>query len=303
MCSASPLRQSFHAARSQQRTVGPPSIERFSVTESYPVPNSCPFTVARDSCLDSVQPNRSASCAAHHPSAELPRGPKPTEDCWATVMERFSVTKNRPAPNDCPFTVARDSRLDSVQPNRSASCAAHHPFGLSRSPKPTEDCWATVMERFSVTRIVQQNVVHSRWLETPVSIQCSQIVQRHVQRITFGRAFTRPEPTEDCWATVNGTLLGNQESSRTERLSIHGGSRLPSRFSAAKSFSVTCSASSANLSRSPKPTEDCWATVNGTLLGNQESTGTERLSIHGGSNSDNIYVHGSESVASTAWQR
>ncbi len=85
--------------------------------------------------------------------------------------------------------------------------------------------------------------------------------------------------------SVNRTLLGNQESSRTERLSIHGGSRLPSRFSAAKSFGVTVQriTPSAELSCGPEPTEDCWATVNGTLLGNQESSSTERLSIHGGS--------------------
>ncbi len=134
-CSASPLRQSFHAAQSQQRTVGPPS------------------------------------------------------------MERFSVTKNRPVPNSRPFTVARDS----------------------------------------------------------VSILCSRIIQRHVQRITSSAKLSRgPEPTEDCWATVNGTLLGNQKSSSTEQSSIHGGSRLLSRFSAAKSFSVTCSVVGYSLASHPQ---------------------------------------------------
>ncbi len=64
MCSVLPLRPSFCAARGQQRTVGPPSMERFSVTENRPVPDSCPFTVARDSCLDSMQLNCSALCAA-----------------------------------------------------------------------------------------------------------------------------------------------------------------------------------------------------------------------------------------------
>ncbi len=110
------------------------------------------------------------------------------------------------------------------------------------------------MERFKVTKIAQyRTVVHSRWLETPVSIQCSQIVQRHVQRITSSAELSRgPEPTEDCWATVNGTLLGNQESSSTEQSSIHGGSRLLSRFSAAKSFSVTCSVVGYSLASHPQ---------------------------------------------------
>ncbi len=101
------------------------------------------------------------------------------------------------------------------------------------------------MERFSVTKIVQyRTVVHSRWLETPVSILCSRIIQRHVQRITSSANLSRgPEPTEDCWATVNGTLQGNQKSPSTGQSSIQGGSRLLSRFSAAKSFSVTCIAS------------------------------------------------------------
>ncbi len=85
-------------------------------------------------------------------------------------------------------------------------------------------------------------IVHSRWLETPVSILCSRIVQRYVQRVTTSAELSRgPKPTEDCWATVLGTLLGNRESSSTERLSIHGGSRLQSRFCAAELFSVMCS--------------------------------------------------------------
>ncbi len=159
------LRQSFHAAHSQQRTVGPPLVERFSVTKNLPVPNNCLFTVARDSCLDSVQPNRSALYAACIPSAKLSRSPEPTEDCWATVNGTLLGNQKSPVPNNCLFTVARDSCLDSVQPNRSALYAACIPSAkLSRSP----------------------------------------------------------EPTEDCWATVSGTLLGNQESSSTERLSIHG---------------------------------------------------------------------------------
>ncbi len=117
-------------------------------------------------------------------SAELLRGPGQQRTVGPPSMERFSVTENRPVPNSCPFTVARDSCLDSMQPNCSALCAA---------------CYH------------------------------------------FGRAFARPGPTEDCWATVNGTLLGNRESSGTGQLSIHGGSRLLSRFCAAELFSVMCS--------------------------------------------------------------
>ncbi len=77
-----------------------------------------------------------------------------------------------------------------------------------------------------MTVVQYRTVVHSRWLETPVSILCSRIVRRYVQRVTTSAELLRgPEPTEDCWATVNGTLLGNRESSSTEQLSIHGGRR------------------------------------------------------------------------------
>ncbi len=221
-----PLRQSFHAAQSQQRTVGPPSMERFSVTKTSR-PNHCPFTVARDSRLDSVQPNRSALRAARTSSAKLSRGPSQQRTVGPPSMERFSVTK-----------------------------------------------------------IVQyRTVVHSRWLETPVSIQCSRIFQRHVQRLTSSAKLSRgPEPTEDCWATVNGTLLGNQKSPSTEHcpFTVARDSCLDS-VQPNRSASRAAHSSSAELSRGPEPTEDCWATVNGTLLGNQKSSSTEQSSIHGGS--------------------
>ncbi len=99
-----------------------------------------------------------------------------------------------------------------------------------------------------------------------------------MQRVSTSAELLRgPEATEDCWATVNGTLLGNRKLSRTEQLSIHGGSRLLSRFCAAKLFGVIVQrvTTSAELSRGPEPTEDCWATVNGTLLSNRELSRTD----------------------------
>ncbi len=196
----------FHAARSQQRTVGPPSIERFSVTENRPVPNDCPFTVARDSCLDSVQPNRSASRAAHHPSAELPRGPKPTEDCWATV--NGTLLGNQESSSTERLSIHGGSRLPSrfsAAKLFSVMCSAsplRQTFHAARSQQRTVG--PPSMERFSVTRIVQnRTVVHSRWLETPSRFSAAEIVQRHAAHHLFGRAFTRPE--------ANRGLLGHRQ--------------------------------------------------------------------------------------------
>ncbi len=122
------LRQSFHAAQSQQRTVGPPSIERFSVTKIVQY-----RTVVHSRWLETPVSILCSRIIQRHvqritSSANLSRGPKPTEDCWATVNGTLLGNQNRPVPNSRPFKVARDSCLDSVQPNRSASRASHHLF-------------------------------------------------------------------------------------------------------------------------------------------------------------------------------
>ncbi len=85
----------------------------------------------------------------------------------------------------------------------------------------------------------------------------------------------------DAEAPAEATEQGGQP----KQLSIHGGSRHLSRFCAAGLFGVIVHriTTSAELLRGPEPTEDCWATANGTLLGNREASSTEQLSIHGGS--------------------
>ncbi len=135
--------------------------------------------------------------------------PRANRGLLGTVNGTLLGNQNRPVPNSRPFTVARDSvsiqcsRIIQRHVQRITSSA-----NLSRGPEPTEDCWATVNGTLQGNQNRQyRTVVHSRWLETPVSIQCSQIVQRHVHRITSSAKLSRgPEPTEDCWATVNGTL-------------------------------------------------------------------------------------------------
>ncbi len=144
------------------------------------------------------------------------------------------------------------------------------------------------MDHFSVTgNLSVPRSVPFTVAQDSVLIPCSEFAQQKKSPLTHscGRTPRCAEPTEDCWATVNGSLLGNRELLSTEKRSIHGSSRL--RLDSVQRIRSAKKIASDTLLRPysalPRATEDCWATVNGSLLGNRELLSTEKRSIHGSS--------------------